>query len=382
MTEDLLTAVKLSQRDCIKNLIQAKYKEDFKVEELYAYRTTEAETFVVWQARCRLTEEQATDLLKFSGQHGLFTRPFDGKTIQARYAIVWAMLHDTTLAKLLPTILGKITGLAHLGLTRARSGLGVRVAWEEVGRFRKILGPNDQRFTEQSITIADQYHYQVAGLPAGLTHQELAAGLQQAGWKAIPQRQLRNTYQAATVTWWATTDAAPSFDTLAWGGNSVAVTQLEQDELDKQRDAVGKQRAKMQGKAKGKGKPPLEVVDNKENIKPKQDPLGDPWAGYVQHGGSSSSGMQNMKAIEAAKAIVPQPQPDARVKRLEDRLDKVEATQRASTVRLTSIEQNVAGISTSMEQKFSEVLAGLKGLHEQQAAEGKKRKQEGDQPMG
>ena len=253
--------------------------------------------------------------------------------------------------------------------------MGARTQWKDIGVFRKVLRPQDQRFTDSTYSISDTKHYEVAGLPQGLAHGELAAGLVQANWHAIPQRHVRNAAQAVTTTWWVTAAGPPNFHTFRWDEHSVAGIEIDEGMLGKHRETIAKTRAK----AKARSAAALTEANDKPNEAKKQEQTLDPWAQWKTKAPATLSLSSTVQA--AKQQVLPPPHPDARVKQFEDRLDKVATQQRITGEKVQNIEADVSQLSQNMDTKFGEVLTALRGLREAQAEKRRKGEEKEDQPI-
>ena len=124
-----------------------------------------------------MVPETGEKLLCHSGLEGLFVRPMvpQNDKNSANYTIVWGMKHGDAFASNLSSLLvaaSKIAG--HRGLARSLIGLGLRVAWKDVGTARQLLRAEDPAILAENRHLKDQYYYTLDGIPSAASMPEIS----------------------------------------------------------------------------------------------------------------------------------------------------------------------------------------------------------------
>ena len=255
-----------------------------------------------------------TPLIEASGTTPLFTRDFLEKGRNSEDTTVLPRFWPPTLSEL-SNVRKTVEGTEGLaGLVLTRRGIAPRVWVAKIGKARAQLLADDPRVVPENIEVVPRFTFSLAGWPAATgAHHVVASTLQALKIPVLPLR----TYRAAGVhVWIVTTDKKPDVSSFPLQINADVVEILIQEV---EHGPVKQAKSGGKGSNKGKGKPAATT-----------DPM--PWTSPV--------------------VIAPQPvrQDEARIQRLEERFDKIEARQ-------VTFESRVDGKFDSIQDALRQILA-------------------------
>ena len=256
-----------------------------------------------------------TPLIEASGFTPLLTRDFLEKGRNSEDTTVLPRFWPPTMPELsnIRKTVDGTDGLAGLALTRR--GIAPRVWVSKIGKARAQLLADDPRVLPENIDVIPRFTYSLAGWPAATGASHVVTSVIQA--LKIPALPLR-TYRAAGVhVWIVTTDKKIDATSFPLQINADVVEILIQEI-----EHGPPKSAKSSGKGQTKGK------------------------------GKNSNASEAGKAWTSPVVLAPTPaRPDeARIQRLEDRFDKIEARQ-------ATFESRVDGKFDSIQDALRQILA-------------------------
>ena len=256
-----------------------------------------------------------TPLIEASGMTHLLTRDFLEKGRNSDDLTVLPRFWPPTIADLANTrkTVEGTEGLAGLVLTRR--GIAPRVWVSKVGKARAQLMSEDPRVLPENIDVVPKFTFSLAGWPAATGANHVVTSTLQA--LRLPVLPLRTYRSAGVHVWIVTTDQKPTVSSFPLQINDTVVEILIQQVENSQQKSI-----KPGGKGGSKGK-------------------------------SKDSGSSDpIKPWNPPSAIIPvSAKPDeARIQRLEERFDKIEARQ-------TTFETRVDGKFDSIQDALRQILA-------------------------
>ena len=364
-------------RTLAKDLLSKLCMETIAQEHLYGFRETSGPPRI-WTLKAKLPPEIGEKLLCASGQQGVFVRPLvpQKDSSAQQYTIVWGPRHQEAGDQTLATMLSHASRFAaNRGLARSLIGIGLRIRWTDVQQARRLLRPDDPSLLPSTMSLQDQRHFRMQGVPSTASTSELAKFCVEVGWLAIPQSRLTVKGEAS---WILSAADPPAQNCYKWGQVLVLIQEIEEDDLRQARIAQHKKRAKAIGSSAPSA--PLQkegstAAGHPQAGKSSVDPLQevDPWSGFKNKSLSTSARQMPSRAYEGpspAMQHAPCKVVDDRVDAVLVRLDNLEAKQTGTDSRLDKLDGNVEALGVSMSSQFTTVLRSIQELAEMQKSKG------------
>ena len=256
-----------------------------------------------------------TPLIEASGLTPLLTRDFLEKGRNSEDLTVLPRFWPPTMPELINTrkTVEGTEGLAGLVLTRR--GIAPRVWVAKVGKARAQLMSEDPRVLPENIDVVPKYTFSLAGWPAATGANHVVTSTLQA--LRLPVLPLRTYRSAGVHVWIVTTDKKPTVSSFPLQINDSVVEILIQ-QIENPVPKTSKAGGKGGSKGKAKTSAPAEL------LKPWHPP--------------------------SAIAPVSAKPDDARIQRLEERFDKIEARQ-------ATFESRVDGKFDTIQDALRQILA-------------------------
>ena len=220
---------------------------------------------------------------------------------------------------------------------------------------RRTFAPNDQRFSGDNLDVKDDLHFVVEGCPPQSQLSDMVVLLRTMKWSAIPQQR---RMVRGMADWWVSSASQPPGEHFRWNGHTLLIRPEDPEQLRK--DRMRRTKKNMESM-----QPKKDVVKLQEDLMQTSDP----WAKFKSKADNAGRSQTTTSPSASSSMVAPVISSDPRIASRTARMDAYEKKHDDLSGRVGQLDTKHEGLGVSMSEQFSQVMAGLRSLSSQKAAE-------------